>query len=255
MKGWSFEARISRAAELAKTHPAARELLTFYGKLAAFQKPVYEDLQSCAQSDVRALMRYFPELIDLVCRSGPEPLAEFGATHLSTEDSRLELLLTSWERDAESTHALGEERRFYARVLLQPFAEHLAARGSIGSEATVPTCPFCSARPVAGVLRGEGEGAKRSLLCSLCSTEWLFRRVLCPNCGNEEKDALPAYTSEDFPLVRVEACDRCKTYIKSVDLTKDGLAVPIADELATVALSVWAEDHGYTKLESNLLGL
>jgi FdhE protein len=45
------------------------------------------------------------------------------------------------------------------------------------------------------------------------------------------------------------------TYIKSVDLTRDGRAVPVVDELATVALNVWAEKQGYTKLESNLLGL
>jgi len=105
------------------------------------------------------------------------------------------------------------------------------------------------------VLRGEGDGAKRWLLCSLCSTEWPFLRVLCPNCGEREKDRLPVYTASDFAHARVEACDRCKTYVKSIDLTRDGHAVPVVDELATVALNIWAEDHGYTKLESNLLGL
>jgi formate dehydrogenase maturation protein FdhE len=29
----------------------------------------------------------------------------------------------------------------------------------------------------------------------------------------------------------------------------------MVDELATVALNMWAEDHGYAKLETNLLGL
>ena len=36
----------------------------------------------------------------------------------------------------------------------------------------------------------------------------------------------------------MEACDSCKTYVKAVDLTKDGLAVPVVDEL------VAAEDYG-----------
>ncbi len=36
---WSFDARIRRADQLAKTHPAARDLLTFYRELAVFQKP------------------------------------------------------------------------------------------------------------------------------------------------------------------------------------------------------------------------
>jgi FdhE protein len=55
--------------------------------------------------------------------------------------------------------------------------------------------------------------------------------------------------------VRVEACDTCKTYIKAVDLTKYGLAEPVVDEIVTVPLNIWAEEHGYVKLAPNLLGM
>jgi formate dehydrogenase maturation protein FdhE len=54
--------------------------------------------------------------------------------------------------------------------------------------------------------------------------------------------------------VRVEACDSCLTYIKTVDLTKNALAVPVVDEIAAVSLDVWAQERGYRKLETNLLG-
>jgi formate dehydrogenase maturation protein FdhE len=40
-----------------------------------------------------------------------------------------------------------------------------------------------------------------------------------------------------------------------VDLTRNGHAVPAVDELATVALNIWADEHGYVKLETNLLGM
>ena len=66
---------------------------------------------------------------------------------------------------------------------------------------------------------------------------------------------MPVHTGEHFPHVRVEACDSCQTYIKSVDLTRNGLAVPVVDELATVSLNVWAEQRGYAKLQLNLLGM
>jgi hypothetical protein len=89
------------------------------------------------------------------------------------------------------------------------------------------------------VLRGEGEGGKRSLICSLCATEWDFSRLLCLNCGEETERKLPVYVAEEFPHVRVEACDTCRTYIKAVDLTRNGLAVPVVDELASVALNFW----------------
>jgi FdhE protein len=256
----SLDDRIARAAELAKTHPAASDLLTFYGQLALFQKPVYEELRSKNETGIRALIRHFPPLLELVRRAGPKLLARFGAEHLQSSDTQQELLLACWEGhpgyDVPGNGlAHSEAGRFYARVLLQPYAEHLASRGQIDLETTAATCPFCSAHPVAGVLRGEGDGAKRWLLCSLCSTEWQFRRVVCPNCGEQDNDWLPVYTAAEIDHVRVEACDRCKIYIKSVDLTRDGHAVPVVDELATVALNVWAETHGYAKLESNLLGL
>jgi FdhE protein len=245
----SFDDRISRALELSKILPAASELLTFYQQLARFQQTIFEELRSKDTTDVHSLTSYFPALLKLVSRTGPEPLARFG-DNLRLLQAQTDLLSACWEDRADT-----ESGRFFGRVLVQPFAEHLALRGQIDFTAGKSTCPFCNARPAAGVLRGEGDGASRQLLCSLCSTEWPFRRVICPNCGEQDKDLLPIYTAPDFEHVRVDACDRCQTYIKSVDLTRNGRAVPVVDELATVALTIWAENNGYAKLETNLLGM
>jgi FdhE protein len=40
-----------------------------------------------------------------------------------------------------------------------------------------------------------------------------------------------------------------------VDLSRNGMAVPVVDEIATVSLNLWAEEHGYAKDEVNLLGM
>jgi formate dehydrogenase maturation protein FdhE len=40
-----------------------------------------------------------------------------------------------------------------------------------------------------------------------------------------------------------------------VDLTINGLAVPLVDEIAAAALDLWAVEHGYQKIELNLMGL
>jgi len=220
----SLDDRIARAAELVTTHPAAAGLLSFYRELALFQKPVYEELRSKDETGIHTLFPHFPALLKLVHHAGPEQLARFGVEHLQSAEAQQELLVECWEDPAGNDLPRTEAGRFYARVLLQPYAEHLASRGRVdvnttNSDAIEATCPFCGARPVAGVLRGEGDGAKRWLLCSLCATEWQFRRVVCSNCGEQEKDRLPIYTASDLDHVRVEACDRCKTYIKSVDLT------------------------------------
>jgi formate dehydrogenase maturation protein FdhE len=55
--------------------------------------------------------------------------------------------------------------------------------------------------------------------------------------------------------VRIEACDTCKHYLKGVDLTRLGFAVPIVDEIDAASLDLWAREHGYKKIELNLVGI
>lgn len=248
MTASAWDRRIGRAEELARTCPPAAELLRFYAEIARLQKAIYERLRSApASSDVSALLPHFPSLLSLVKRIGPAPLAQ-AADELAPDPARWCALLTASEN-------AGSEGEFFARCLLQPYTEDLASRSDIAVGVVQPTCPFCRHKPVAAILRGEGDGAKRSLLCSLCATEWEFRRLLCPNCAEESEPKLPVYTAQEFPHVRIEACDSCRTYIKSVDLTKNGLAVPIVDELATISLNLWADERGYAKLQLNLLGI
>jgi len=247
----SHDARIARAELLAERRPGAADLLRFYAGIVRFQRTVFEGLRTSNETDLSAVTNSFPPLAELVSRTGPPLIANFPGHNPQSREELLSLLSAAWQGDEPADPAA----RFFARTLLQPYAEYLASRGDISEIHAGSTCPFCNARPVAGVLRGEGEGGKRWLLCSLCSTEWQYRRVLCPNCGEENKDRLPIYTTDDFPAARIDACDTCKTYIKSIDLTKDGHAIPVVDEIATVTLNIWAEEHGYAKLETNLLGM
>ncbi len=243
-----WDSRIERAEDLAKSHAPAAEILRFYGEVMRLQKAVYEKLTFARvqRPDASVLLPHFPALLSLAKRAGTAPLARV-ASELAQDQTKWPGVLA--DQDA------GEEEAFFARALLQPLFEYRASQSDTAAGAVQPACPFCGERPQVAVLRGEGEGGKRSLICSLCSTEWDFRRLLCPQCGEEAERQLPVYTTEQFPHVRVEACDTCHTYIKSVDLTKNGLAVPVVEELATVALSLWAEQHGYTKLQLNLLGM
>ena len=55
--------------------------------------------------------------------------------------------------------------------------------------------------------------------------------------------------------MRVEACDTCRHYLKGIDLTRLGIAVPLVDEVASAPLDLWADEHGYVKIELNLVGL
>jgi formate dehydrogenase maturation protein FdhE len=146
---------------------------------------------------------------------------------------------------------------FVVESILQAFAEHLmnqkGASAALGSARM--QCPRCAGLPVAAVLREAGHGSKRFLLCALCLTEWECLRIVCTACGEEQFDKLPVYTAEQFPHVRIDACDRCHHYIKTIDLTKDGHAVPCVDDIASVSLDLWARERGYTRVKRNVLGI
>jgi FdhE protein len=253
MSSFSWDRRIQRAEELVNVRLDAVEILHFYADVARFQKKIYEQCMSNGEpANIAVLVRNLPQLLALAKRAGPPALAS-AAAELAQNRTQWDALIAKPEGSEIESDI---EKQFFARCLWQPYMEYLATQEQDKAvDAVHPACPFCGAKPVAGILRGEGDGAKRSLLCALCATEWDYRRIVCPQCGEEDKDKLPIYLAPEFDYVRVEACDTCKTYIKSVDLTKNGRAVPVVDELATVTLTIWAEEHGYRKLESNIFGM
>src|SRR3984893_4859649 len=275
--GPDYDARIRRSRYLAAANPFAAEVLTFYQRLAAFQKDSYGTIRSSgkvpanpgAEGQVRAelnlgdFLRQFPELLSLLQRVGPAPMAEAARAIASqSPDQWTELLTDFWtfggRADSEAeTETSGAEplEEFVLRAFLQPYAEFLGARITDSPLASSPrVCPRCGSAPLLGVLRQEGDGGKRRLLCSFCLHEWDFRRIFCAACGEEDEKKLPVYVAEQFPHVRVESCDTCKFYLRTIDLTKDGNAVPIVDDLAAIPLSLWAHEQGYSRAQPNLLG-
>lgn len=255
MSGFSWDCRIARAGELLQSQSSVAELLKFYQRLVRFQKGVYESVASAPAHDVSALLPHFAGLLTLIKDAGSPDLKTAAANlEQSSPEDRLEVLTSVWQHEPDS-HDLPAEYKFFANALLQPLAEYLAERNDSSTEASPPLCPFCGSRPQLAVLRPEGDGAKRFLLCSLCGTEWFFRRVLCPNCAEENKEHLPVFVAQEFDYVRIDACDTCHTYIKSIDLSKNGNAVPVVDELATVSLNLWAQENNYKKAQPNLFGV
>jgi len=269
MTGRKWDQRIARAKALATAHPSAAEGLRFYERIASFQKSLYESLASqaarrvrppgslCDELELGPLLPWFASFLPFVEKIAPPPLAQSAAELRAMGEMRWEEVLDLfWRVDSSGDATLPAGEALLAWVFLQPYAENLADHTEpFEPQGTPPLCPLCSSRPQVGVLRPLGDGGKRSLVCSLCATEWEYRRIVCPACGEENVDKLPVYTAEELPHVRVEACDTCHHYIKTIDLTKDGRAVPVVDELAALPLSLWAAELGYEKVSANLLGV
>jgi formate dehydrogenase accessory protein FdhE len=280
--GPDFDARLQRAQHLAAVHSFSAEILNFYGHLAQFQKSLHAQLQPSIQHpvpasatdfrsnlDLASLVQNFPTFLSLLQHVGTSPVIE-AARQLALQDPDAWITLvteywatagrpgdmrSSTQASEQLPHAAaGALTEFIVRAFLQPYAEFLAAHyAAPPAIATHRVCPLCASSPMLGVLRIEGDGGKRFLLCSLCLHEWEFRRILCPTCGEETENKLPVYVAEQFPHIRVEACDTCRYYLRTIDLTKDGRAVPIVDDLSALPLTLWADEHHYSRLSPNLL--
>lgn len=269
-----WDARIRRATELISSYPFAAEGLRFYAQIAMLQQNLHSEVDqapSCFfpfegplmdELSTSALASRFCNFLTSVRKFAPTALAE-AVVSLEQKGSAVwsNLIEDFWRspelsRDAHGHQAEMLTERYLAWLFLQPHAEYLAGRRSgVFSDGNLIRCPSCGSNPIVGVLRPEGDAARKSLICMLCSHEWAFRRIYCPSCGEERESHMAFYSAPEIPHVRVDVCDTCHTYLKSVDLTKTGLAVPIVDELAALPLDLWARENGYQKLQINAVGM
>jgi formate dehydrogenase accessory protein FdhE len=268
--GPEYDARIRRADRLAAQYLFASEFLDFYKHIAAFQKSLRASIAASggtksshapalelrAPLDLTVLLPHFRGFLSTIEQHAPPALARSARQmSLLPSDSWIASLEAYWEHAGKYDQQVGAFAQFLARAFLQPYAEFRAALlPKPPIVVTTRICPLCISHPLSGVLRVEGDSGKRFLLCSFCSQEWEFRRIHCPTCGEQSEGKLPVYVAGQLPHIRVEACDTCKFYLTTVDLTKDGYAIPLVDDLAAIPLSLWAHEHGYSRLQPNILG-
>jgi len=277
-----WDRRIRRANELISTYPFAAEGLRFYARVAELQRGLCagaakvianSPMQPAEYLPLRQqlfnplLLPKFAEFAAQVSQFAPGPLARAAAQLARARLEAQQLAINDFLSRSVSSPASSDQeepsdslsdstaQRLLAWLFLQPFAEFVAALVQpVKLDGTPSACPMCGSNPIVGVLRPEGDGGKKFLVCMLCAHEWAFRRIYCPACGEEREPQMGFYVAPEIAHVRVDVCDSCHTYLKTVDLTKLGLAVPVVDELAAIPLDLWARQHGYQKLQMNLLG-
>ena len=259
----TWDTRINRAERLAAEIPESRELLVFYSALLRCQKEIYEYLRTRKDwlpsgelaRDLSVLRRVWPNLLHTVETNGPPVLVSEARQLLDAKDDEVtEMLIGQWHAPLDS--------QFFEKAFLQPYVGWLREIGAKPLDRNLGSadnrCPFCSGKPQVTVLQikePSSESGGRDLICATCLSAWPFRRVACANCGEEHPTKIGYYHSSNYDHVRVEVCETCKHYIKGIDLTKYGLAIPVVDEVAAAPLDLWARERGYSKIEMNLVGL
>ena len=255
----SWDDRVRRADELSAVSGPAHALLVFYAYLLRMQKDLYDSFRlrraiGDMAADLTPEMQFAPQLLQMTMHRGPAPLREGAEAIQSGNRSYEDIVRPFWHQPSD--------RDFFGKALAQPYMQRLLDsrvrmihRDHLRGERR---CPVCGGAPQLSILEEHAvalESGGRQLQCANCLNRWTFRRVVCVACGEEDERKLGYYRSEELPHQRIDSCETCRRYIKSIDLGHLGLAVPIVDEVAGVALDAWAAERGYRKIELNLVGM
>ena len=270
----------------ARTAPQYQEALGFLQGVFTFQTSLMERLETGPPIDRAAanekwqlgqclLTSDSPEIPLPLCREAVSMLAALcppdGAAR-ATLDSVLasEVLIsaddTAWlhglvdsvvhhprhngdvQRLAAATSADPDLLAALLREVLSPFFQKWAAPAREWI-ATAPwrrgNCPVCGSLPF--MARLDREGGRRILGCSLCHTEWPFDRLRCPFCDEANHIHLRFFAVEGDETHRVDCCDRCHRYYKTVNERALGhRANLLVEDVVTAHLDVLATEHGYS---------
>ena len=200
---------------------------------------------------VTAALRHFPESKELAGVTAlpglqGENLERFLAESASFDGEEMQRFLREqgWDKEA------GVEADLLAFILftsLAPF--YLAMADAVSAHTDFSLwregyCPLCGQKPGMAKLK-ETDGA-RVLECRLCHIQWQFPRLECPFCRNRDFNALHFFYTEAYPGRRVQLCERCKSYLKTVAVKEIGREVYLElENIYTIQLDVLARREGY----------
>jgi formate dehydrogenase accessory protein FdhE len=258
----AFEKRAARAELLARGSVTAAEPLRFasglyrvQGRMATAIESLHAErpLSGRLDEDADRFGEHLVELLRFAAEQGPPAVIEAAERRMREQASRARSRLIEWwsgDRDARED--------YLSRAMLRPYVQVLA-RLRVAPDRARPSghCPFCGGPPWIAARRTEtdAEGARRLLGCALCGGEWPLGRILCPACDEGDPAKLPTFQSPSYAAVRIEACETCRGYVKSIDLTVDGRAIPEVDDLLSLGIDLWAARQGFTRIEPGLAGV
>jgi FdhE protein len=255
-----WQRRADRAEALAALLPAAAQALRFLAALTRAQGEIYQHIAPRVPpgpAPAEFLLPHAAPLVERVAAASPPALAAAGRALSQAEWASLLAAEQADKVTGRDRAGALSPASFWARALLHPFWAAAAVQLQGEAHDGEGRCWGCDAAPLCGVLREDREAgaAIRWLCCGRCGSQWRYRRVSCPACGEEDPERLPRYSAEEIPWVRLEACDACHLYLKVIDLDRAQDAEPVADELGALALDLFAAEQGYRKISPNLIGV
>ena len=136
---------------------------------------------------------------------------------------------------------------------IEKAAEILAEKLPNMKVTAVGNCPVCGGLPLISSLK-QKEGFRHAT-CGFCRHEYRIKRLACPVCNEEDQRKLTFFTVEEEPGYRVDVCETCKTYLKTIDFRDlDKKPLPVFDDLDSLALDYVAAGQGYKRATMSAWG-
>jgi FdhE protein len=269
-----------RIQQLKKKRPGYGEILDFYQKVREAQDEIKASLKikiiklrkewkevlakegfSLIQKedfplDVEASAKLFQTLCQIGKDANPHMAEQVRKIKETVDDKRIDLkkLLKGGVKEQkieQMANEFGLDEKVFSFLIgssIKPSIE--AGMEQLRSELDPETwlkgyCPVCGSLPSLSLLKEEV--GKRYLLCSCCSYQWRIDRIFCPFCNNQEQGSLLYFCGEGEESYRIDLCDKCHQYIKTIDYRNLEESDPFLEDLATLHLDILASQKGYKR--------
>ncbi len=279
-RGLLLEKLKKRIQQLKKKRPGYGEILDFYLKVREAQNSSRASLRiapiklrqewkkllakegfSLIQRedfpvDIEASAKLFQDLCRIGKEANPHLAEQSKKIEEALENKRLELKNLFKEGVKEKkvqqvADGLGLDKKVFSFLIqssagpsIQGGMEQL--RSEVDSEAWLKGyCPICGSLPSLSLLKEEI--GKRYLLCSYCGYQWRVDRLFCPFCNNKDQESLHYLFAEGEEAYRIDLCDKCHQYIKTIDYRNLAESDPVLEDLATLHLDILALEKGYKR--------
>ncbi len=110
-------------------------------------------------------------------------------------------------------------------------------------------CPVCGHPPGLAELRKTPSGRQRYMFCSLCHTSWPFQRLKCPFCEKVEEKETEYLSFPDEKNYRVDICNSCNSFIKTV-INNSAELPPVLLDWSSQYVDDSAIQKGYKRVAS-----
>ncbi len=180
--------------------------------------------------DFKVSEKLFRGICDICAenKNNPEPSAKSIKNSLDVSDLSFESIVKTYLEDNSpvqhfSKPGQGFNPQLYDFILYNALKPSIVKNSKMISQFVKNTtsmengrCPVCNSAPALSLI--SDKDGSRSLVCSFCWHEYKIDDAICPFCKNNESMTLKYIALETEKGIRADYCEKCKKYIKRIDL-------------------------------------